>query len=67
MKIGLFSDSHYSSAPLTCQRRFNNQSLRKIKEAMASCKKCDMVITLGDLTDVEPHQEKEESNLRQIA
>ena len=67
MKIGLFSDSHYSSAPLTCQRRFNNQSLRKIKEAMASFKKCDMVITLGDLTDVEHHQEKEESNLRQIA
>jgi len=67
MKIGLFSDSHYSSAPVTCQRRFNNQSLRKIKEAMAAFKECDMVIALGDLTDTEPSREQEEENLRQIA
>ena len=53
MKIGLFSDSHYSSAEVTCQRRFNNQSLRKIREAMAAFQDCDLVISLGDLTDVE--------------
>lgn len=67
MKIGLFSDSHYSSAPLTCQRRYNNQSLRKIEEALSAFRECDLVITLGDLTDVEHNQEKEENNLRQIA
>ena len=67
MKIGLFSDSHYSSAAVTCQRRFNNQSLRKIKEAADAFQKCSMVITLGDLTDVEHDREKEENNLRQVA
>ena len=69
MKIGLFTDSHYSSAPLTCGNRFNNQSLRKIKEAMNAFKKeqCDLVVILGDVTDTEPTREQEKQNLRQIA
>lgn len=69
MKIGLFTDSHYSSAPLTCGNRLNNQSLRKIGEAMSvfADEKCDLVIILGDVTDTEPSRDKEEANLRQIA
>lgn len=69
MKIGLFSDSHFSSAELTCGNRYNNQSLRKIGEAMRAfaAEKCDLVIILGDVTDTEPAREKEEANLRRIA
>lgn len=69
MKIGLFTDSHYSSAELTCGVRRNNQSLRKIKEAMRFFldEKCDLVIILGDVTDTEPSREMEEANLREIA
>lgn len=69
MRIGLFTDSHYSSAPLTCGNRYNNQSLRKISEAMRffGDEKCDLVIILGDVTDTEPSRDMEEANLRQIA
>jgi len=69
LKIGLFTDSHYSSALLTCGNRFNSQSLRKIKEAMKNFvqEKCDLVIILGDVTDTEPSCELEAQNMRQIA
>ena len=69
MKIGLFTDSHYSSSPVTCGNRLNNQSLRKIEEAMNAFVKerCDLVIILGDVTDTEPTREQEKQNLRQIA
>ena len=69
MKIGLFSDSHYSSAALTCGCRYNNQSLRKIGEALRffAEEQCDLVIILGDVTDTEPSRAMEEENLRQIA
>ena len=69
MKIGLFSDSHFSSAEVTCGNRYNNQSLRKIGEAMRTfaAEKCDLVIILGDVTDTEPAREMEEANLRRIA
>lgn len=69
MKLGLFADSHYSSAAVTCGNRFNSESLRKIREAYAffAAQACDFVICLGDLIDHEPDHEKETANLREIA
>lgn len=69
MKIGLFTDSHYSSAPLTCGRRYNNQSLRKIEEAVGEFAKakCDLIIVLGDVTDTETSRELEIENVKKIA
>ena len=69
MKIGLFTDAHYSSAELTCGCRYNNQSLRKIKEAYEyfEKEKCDFVICLGDLTDSELSHEDEILRLKEIA
>ncbi len=68
MKIGLFTDSHYSSQKVTCQKRYNSESLRKIKEAYDFFKKegCRLVICLGDITDKEETREKEISNLLEI-
>lgn len=69
MKIGLFTDSHYSSAPLTCGVRHNSRSLRKIREALQffAAQECELVIILGDLTDTEPEREQEIENVRRIA
>ena len=69
MKIGIFTDSHYSSREITCGARFNSQSLRKIKEAYAYFERggCDAVICLGDLIDTEDTVEKEKENLSLIA
>ena len=69
MKIGLFTDSHYSSQEVTCGCRYNNQSLRKIREAYTAFEAadCDLVICLGDLTDKEDAHQKEAENLREIA
>ena len=53
MKVGIFTDSHFSSAEVTCNNRYNNKSLQKIKRAYEyyDKEKCDMVICLGDLID----------------
>ena len=69
MKLGIFTDAHYSSAPLTCGRRYNNQSLRKIKEAYAyfADEGCDLIVFLGDLSDPEDTREQEFGNLEDIA
>ena len=69
MKLGIFTDSHYSTAELTDGNRFNNQSLRKIKAAMEFFEKeqCDLVISLGDLIDHEASHTQEIQNLREIA
>ena len=69
VKIGIFTDSHYSGKALTCGRRFNNQSLRKIGEAYRFFEEsgCDAVISLGDLIDTEDTVEKEIENLAAIA
>ena len=68
MKIGLFTDSHYSSQKVTCTNRYNSESLRKIKEAYDFFKKekADLVICLGDITDKEDTKEKEIKNLLEI-
>ena len=69
MKLGIFTDSHYSSQELTCGNRYNSRSLGKIRLAYEYFEeqKCDLVICLGDLTDVESSHEKEEKNLKEIA
>ena len=69
MKIGMFSDPHYSSAEVTCSNRFNSRSLGKIERAMRRFaeEKCDIAVILGDITDTEDSREKEEANLRQVA
>ena len=69
VKIGIFTDSHYSGKALTCGRRYNNQSLRKIREAYRCFEEngCDAVISLGDLVDTEDTVEKEIENLSAIA
>ena len=33
MKLGIFTDSHYSSATVSCTVRYNSKSLTKIKKA----------------------------------
>lgn len=69
MKIGLFTDPHYSSQEITCGVRYNSRSLEKIKRAYArfEAERCELVICLGDLTDTEDSHEKELENLRSIA
>lgn len=69
MKIGIFTDPHYSSQELTCGVRYNRRSLRKIEQALArfSEQRCDLVICLGDLIDKENDHTKEIDNLKQIA
>ncbi len=69
VKIGVFTDSHYSSQKVTCGRRYNSRSLEKIRQAYASFEagNCDLVICLGDLTDKEDSRAKERSNLKEIA
>lgn len=69
MKIGIFTDSHYSSKEVTCTNRYNNQSLRKIREAYQYFENngCEIVICLGDLIDTEDTVEKEIENLSSIS
>ena len=69
MKIGLFSDPHYSSQELTGGNRRNNLSLGKMRAALDgfAAAGCDRVICLGDLTDTEDTKEKEISNMGEIA
>ena len=69
MKIGIFTDSHYSSQTVTCGNRYNSQSLRKIKEAYEHFQKenCDLIVCLGDLIDHEDEKEKVVENLKAVA
>lgn len=69
MKIGFFTDSHYSSQEITCGNRYNSQSLRKIREAYRAFEQaqCDLVICLGDLIDKEVSHELEVENLKKVA
>ena len=69
MKLGIFTDSHYSSQELTCFTRLNSKSLKKIEEAFEYFLKenCDVVICLGDITDKEGEHTKEIENLKRIS
>ncbi len=69
MKIGIFTDAHYSSQAVTCGNRYNSKSLEKIRQAynFFQSEKCDLIVCLGDLTDTEVSHEKEMENLKEIA
>ena len=69
MKLGIFADPHYSSALLTCGRRYNSRSLAKIDAALAhfAAERCDLVVCLGDLIDREDSHALEVQNLRAVA
>ena len=69
LKIGIFTDSHYSTREVTIKVRFNRKSLQKIKEAYRFFEeeKCDLVICLGDLIDKEPSHQQEIINLKEVA
>lgn len=69
MKLGIFTDSHYSSAEITCTNRYNSKSLGKIKKAFKYFRneKCDLVVCLGDLIDRENEHKKTVCNLKEIS
>lgn len=69
MKIGIFTDSHYSSAELMFGKRYNSKSLKKIEEAFSyfQKEKCGFVICLGDLIDREESHISEIENLKKVA
>ena len=69
MKIGIFTDSHYSSDEITCGNRKNNLSLDKIKEAYRFFEEqgCELAVCLGDLVDHEKTHQEEIENLKQAA
>ena len=68
MKIGLYSDAHYSSQELTCGKRRNSLSLEKIREAYRFFAEqgCDLCVSLGDLIDREETHEAEIRHLKEI-
>lgn len=69
MKIGIFTDPHYSSAEITCGKRHNSASLDKIAEAYRyfAAEGCGPVICLGDLIDREGDHQKEIQNLTAVS
>lgn len=69
MKTGILTDPHYSSAPVTCGRRYNSRSLEKLRVCFNHFRDngCETVILLGDITDTEPTHEMELENLRRVA
>ena len=69
MRIGIFTDAHYSSQTLSCGKRFNSQSFKKMQRAydFFSEKRCELIVCLGDLIDTEPTAKREIENLKAIA
>ncbi len=69
MKIGLYTDPHYSSQEITGGNRYNSRSLDKMRAAYEEFEKagCDLIICLGDLTDTEDTKEREVANMTEIA
>ncbi len=69
MRLGIYTDPHYSSQELTCGVRFNSRSLEKIREAYKffESERCGLAVCLGDLIDSENRHETEIENLGKIA
>ena len=69
MKIGLFTDSHYSTMELINATRRSRLSYEKIGEALKAFReeKVDLVICLGDLIDTEGNSAKDRDNLSHIS
>ena len=69
MKLGIFTDPHYSSQAVTCGVRFNSRSLDKMQAAYRffERERCELVVCLGDLIDKEKDHRTEIENLRRVA
>ena len=69
MRLGIFTDPHYSSQTVTCGARFNSRSLEKIREAYRFFERenCDLAVCLGDLIDREAEHAAEIANLKEVA
>ena len=69
MKLGIYTDPHYSSQLITCGVRHNSRSLDKIRVAYRYFERenCGLAVCLGDLTDRERDHAAEIENLRQLA
>lgn len=69
MKIGIFTDSHYTMDTVAEWKRNSAESLRKTKEAFEHFKseKCELVICLGDLIDADTEHSLEAENLKKMA
>ncbi len=68
MKIGLFTDSHYSNLKQIGKTRFPKRSYGKIETAMQAFQRegADYVICLGDLVDHCDNPENEPTELKRI-
>lgn len=68
MKIGLFTDSHYSDKEISCKTRRPSLSYHKIGEAMDAFQheNVELVICLGDLVDSCYKHEDEPAALHKI-
>ena len=55
IRLGIFTDPHYSSQEITCSKRYNSRSLEKIRQACRFFEErdCDLIVCLGDLIDRE--------------
>lgn len=69
MRLGIFTDAHYSSRTLTCGVRYNSRSLEKMRAAYRffEAAGCGLVICLGDLIDHDDTHALETANLRRAA
>ena len=69
MRLGIYTDPHYSSQAVTCGVRFNSRSLAKIREAYRffEHEKCDLAVCLGDLIDKDADHSAEIENLEKVA
>lgn len=66
MKIGIFTDSHYSSKEISNKTRRPSLSFEKIKQALEAFKDVDCVICLGDLVDICDSYRESEAKLRAV-
>ena len=69
MRLGIYTDPHYSSQAVTCGVRYNSRSLEKIKAAYRYFERmhCDLAVCLGDLIDKESDRALQTENLRKVA
>ena len=69
IRLGIFTDPHYSSQAITCGKRFNSLSLEKIRRAYQYFveRDCDLIVCLGDLIDREKDRETQELQLYRVA
>ena len=65
MRIGLYTDTHYSSFDIGGSARRRTLAPERVKAAYDSfiARGCDMAVCLGDLTDGDVSAEKERENL----